>query len=142
MQCKWINGTAPGFEEALRVRIEVFVHEQGYSAESEQDKMDAEYLHVVGLQEGEAACAARLYQEDGAWHIGRVAVLPRWRGKGLGLQLVQEAVRKGKEEGARRFVLNAQADKYKFYERAGFSLTGNKTLDEGQPHVEMELKVQ
>lgn len=141
MQFVWVRGKEKEFEEALSVRIAVFVHEQGYSEGSEQDEQDANYLHVIGRQDGQAVCTARLYEEEGAWHIGRVAVLQQWRGKGIGLLLMQEVLRKGREKGAVCFVLNAQADKYHFYEQAGFSLTGNKMLDEGQPHVEMRMEV-
>lgn len=140
MEYRWINGTGAGFEAARAVRRAVFVQEQGYSLIGEFDEQDEDSEHVIGYEAGEPVCTARLFAETpGVYHVGRVAVLPTLRGRGTGLLLMREILRRAGERGATRLVLNAQADKAGFYERAGFVCTGKEMLDEGQPHVEMEL---
>ena len=150
MEFKWIHGRGPGFEDAAGLRETVFVHEQGFSLEIELDETDGEAWHVVGYRQGRPVCTGRLFWDDdgagcphhdaaGRMHIGRVAVLRECRGGGTGLAVMDALVARAREMGAKRIVLNAQADKSGFYEKAGFACTGATMLDEGVPHVEMEM---
>ncbi|MFV0412770.1 MAG: GNAT family N-acetyltransferase [Oscillospiraceae bacterium] len=140
MEFEWIEGAAAGFAAAREVRLAVFVNEQGYSEEGEFDETDRTALHLVGYLLQRPVCTARLFtQGGGVYHVGRVAVCGECRGRGAGLQMMQIIVEKAKTLGAHSLVLDAQADKSDFYRRSGFALTGKKTLDEGNPHVEMRL---
>ena len=135
---KWIYGKGESFEEVRSVRYAVFVREQGYSIEGEIDEQDADAYHIIGYKAEVPVCTARLFTDrEETYHIGRVAVLPQLRGKGVGLQMMEQVVQKAKEVGASVLFLDAQADKTIFYERVGFACTGRTMLDEGQPHAEM-----
>lgn len=125
--------------EAFSVRFEVFVTEQGFSPDSDIDKIDDTAFHLIGYDEnGAAQCAARLFCEHGEmWHAGRIAVKKSQRGKGVGKLLMAELANKVKEQGAKAIVLGAQYDKAEFYEKCGYKNTGKEFLDEGYPHVEM-----
>lgn len=139
MEYVWFYGEGAGFEHALEVRVSVFINEQGYSPQSEPDGQDETSWHIVGYQNGVPVCTARVYSgPGGVWHIGRVAVLPVCRGRGVGLAMMAQAEQKAKRLGAARLVLSAQSDKTYFYKQAGFVPTGATSLDEGQPHTEME----
>lgn len=139
LQFVWIQGRGPGFADAAAVREQVFVTEQGYSLDIELDATDGEALHLVGYQDSRPVCTGRLFwQGKGVMRIGRVAVLPGYRGGGTGLAVVERLAARAAKLGAGRIVLNAQADKSGFYEKAGFIKTGVTLLDEGVPHVEME----
>lgn len=142
MEVLWIEGDGAGFAHARAVRRGVFVEEQGFSAIGEFDDVDRTSLHVVGFEEGVPVCTGRMFEETpGVKHVGRVAVLSRKRGSGLGLAMMELFAEKAREQGAKKIVLSAQADKEGFYERAGYVSTGKKTLDEGVPHVEMMLEL-
>ena len=135
---EWVYGKADGFEGAQSVRYAVFVQEQGYSIEGEIDEKDAVAYHIIGYKAEVPVCTARLFtDEEEVYHIGRVAVLPQLRGKGVGLQMMERVLQKAKEAGASALLLSSQADKSRFYEHMGFVHTGRTMLDEGQPHVEM-----
>lgn len=140
MQFEWIEGESPGFEAVKAIRTRVFVEEQGFTLEAEFDEQDGNCLHLLAKDEkGNAAATARLLNRGaGLYKIGRMAVLPQYRGAGLGLCMMRQAVEKAGLCGARKIRLNAQADKTAFYERAGFSSTEEENLDEGRPHVWME----
>lgn len=138
---RWLAGKEGGFNDAAFVRETVFVEEQKFSREGEFDALDDSSLHIIGYLQENPVCTARVYEEQEAHHIGRVAVVKQYRGKGYGAGLMQEVVRKIKELGGKRAVLNAQYDKADFYERAGFTKTGNTMDDEGYPHVEMEYEL-
>ena len=63
------------------IRETVFMDEQGFSEEF--DGTDSLALHLTLYLDGARAGCARLYEEEGGWHIGRVAVLKPFRGMGL-----------------------------------------------------------
>ena len=77
-------------EDARKIRIEVFVEEQGF--EEEFDSTDKIAKHFVLYVEGRAVATCRIFSEGvGRFHLGRVAVLKSERGKGFGKALMLEA---------------------------------------------------
>ena len=69
-------------------------------------------------------------------HIGRMAILPAHRGKGLGEVLLRHLV----SEAAERFTelqLSAQEHAIPFYQRSGFHVCSDLYDDAGIPHVDM-----
>ena len=71
--------------QARRIRELVFVHEQAVPLELEWDEMDAHCDHALAYDAGGAAVGTGRLLPDG--HIGRMAVLREWRGKGAGALL-------------------------------------------------------
>ncbi|MDR2514834.1 MAG: GNAT family N-acetyltransferase [Christensenellaceae bacterium] len=136
---KWLRGDED-LSQAYAVREAVFVREQGFAAEIEQDETDLRAAHALLIDEdGQPAGTARLFiDEEGYWHIGRVCVLKEKRGKHLGDLLMRMVLDKALRAGAKHFRLGAQADKLPFYEKYGFWPYGEPYLDEGVPHLHME----
>lgn len=142
MELIWVSGKGAGFEHAQAVRTRVFVEEQGYALEGEFDETDERADHLVGLEHGEPVCTARMFEaEPGVRQVGRVAVQLAARGTGLGHTMMEAINAHARALGARCIVLDAQADKTVFYEKSGYVPTGRTSLDEGVPHVEMELRL-
>lgn len=122
------------------IRKTVFMDEQGFSEEF--DETDSRALHLtLYLDSADAAGCARLYEEAGGWHIGRVAVLKPFRGMGLGAELLRESERKAASLGADAVSLSAQVQAQGFYEKLGYRAVTGVYLDEHCPHVGMEKKL-
>jgi ElaA protein len=120
------------------LRHEVFVREQGYSAEGEVDASDAVSHHLLAQEDGTAVATARVYLDGDTAKIGRVCVVAARRGGGLGADLITAAVELAKYQGAARVVLGAQAHAVGFYAKLGFAPYGDIYDDEGEPHQMME----
>lgn len=120
------------------IRQAVFVEEQGFSAITEFDAVDDVALHVLVSEDGEPAATARLYEQDGAWHIGRVAVLKEHRGRGVGEIAMRILMQKAVQLGAQEVHVGAQRQAEGFYLRLGFTPCGPEYDDEGVPHVPMK----
>ena len=75
-----------------------------------------------------AAVGSVVYRPDGdGLYLGRLGVLPAWRGQGVGAALVDAVAAAGRREGARRVTLNvriALADNVDFFRRLGFREAG------------------
>ncbi|EDY83882.1 acetyltransferase, GNAT family [Verrucomicrobiia bacterium DG1235] len=124
--------------EAIRaVRFTVFVDEQKVPAEIEMDEWDERARHVLAISDGVAIGTGRLLPDG---HIGRVAVLEAWRGKGVGLALMRKLIEMGLASEMPKLVLSAQTHATRFYERLGFEVTSEVYLEAGIEHVEMVLK--
>ena len=125
-------------EAALRLRHRVFVHEQGVAVAADRDGRDGEALHVVAVRNGALVGTCRVIVDDGLGRLGRMAVEPELRGRGLGTTVLEEAERVASAAGAKRMRLHAQVAARSLYERAGYETVGETFLEEGIEHVTME----
>lgn len=117
------------------VRREVFVVEQRVPEALEWDGLDADCRHVLAVDgDGHAVGTGRLLPDG---HIGRMAVLAAWRGRGLGRALLERLVAMACARGDAMAVLNAQTHAVGFYSRCGFEVSSGEFMDAGIPHVEM-----
>lgn len=126
-------------EPSLRdIRTRVFIQEQNVPEALEWDDEDAQAQHFLARDpQGNAIGTARLLMHDGLAHIGRMAVLPTWRGQGVGRALLEAVMRAAQACGASNAFLNAQTTAVPFYERAGFAVEGAVFMDAGIPHLRM-----
>jgi predicted GNAT family N-acyltransferase len=124
-------------EGALRaVRHDVFVVEQNVPADLEWDGIDDQCRHVIAEDGAGRAIGCGRLLPDG--HIGRMAVRPEWRGRGVGAALLQRLVAMARDQGFERVVLNAQTHATGFYGRHGFAVAGPEFEEAGIPHRTME----
>jgi putative N-acetyltransferase (TIGR04045 family) len=130
-------------EAHLRIRVEVFVGEQGLFEVTDRDAHDDDpmTLHVLGLCGGELAGTVRLYPlpEPGRWKGDRLAVLPRFRQHGVGAPLVRFAVRTAAELGGREMEAQIQLANVAFFERLGWRRLGEAADYCGRPHQRMVI---
>jgi predicted GNAT family N-acyltransferase len=122
--------------EAKRIRFAVFVEEQGVPAEIELDEIDEHCVHALAVEGGEAVGTGRLLPDG---HIGRMAVLKAWRGRGVGAALLRALIQAARERGDREVVLSAQVHALGFYRRHGFTAQGEIYEEAGIPHQAMRL---
>ena len=125
-------------QDAAMIREAVFIKEQGF--QNEFDSTDNVSVHLVLYANAAPAAVARLFSEenDGTYTIGRIAVLPEFRGLHLGSRVLSEAEKCAVENGAKRLILSAQCRVRPFYEKNGYKAVGNVYLDENCPHIRME----
>jgi predicted GNAT family N-acyltransferase len=128
-------------EDAVSVRIAVFVDEQGIPREEEIDEYDDTAVHCVAYEGGVPVAAGRLVVMDGYGKIGRMAVLASHRGTGLGARVLAELERDGVARGLRLFKLSAQLTARGFYDRNGYNAVGDVYDEVGIPHIAMEKRV-
>lgn len=119
-------------EWASPIRFRVFVDEQSVPAEIELDEHDAQSMHALAhTQDGQVVATGRLLPDG---HIGRMAVLREWRGKGIGGDILEGLVGEARRRGLREAVLSAQSHAIAFYLRHGFRAEGAEYMEAGIPH--------
>jgi len=119
------------------LRRAVFVVEQQVPEELEWDGADALSLHaLVHDSTGLPVGTGRLLPDG---HIGRMAVLREWRGRGAGSAVLEFLIGQARRRGLRRLQLHAQTHATGFYERQGFVAQGGEFMEAGIPHRLMML---
>ncbi len=116
----------------------MFVDEQGVDPAADRDGRDAEALHLVAVEEDRLVGTCRVIVAAGVGRLGRMAVEPELRGRGLGAAMLQAAEEGAAARGATRMRLHAQVSARSLYERAGYEPASGVFLEEGIEHVTME----
>lgn len=136
------SGTDPQLKEALAIRFTVFVEEQGVDPALEVDDDDGVAWHVLARLDGVPVGTARLVMLDQLRaKIGRVAVLPEFRGRGIASQLVLILMEYARREGRTEALLDSQLSAMPLYEKLGFEAVGEIFLDAEILHRRMVRKL-
>ncbi len=123
----------------LRLRNEVFVVEQN-SVYLDTDGIDMHALHVFYADDDNIRAYSRVYEDgtSGDVKIGRIVVAHK--GTGMGAKVVKDAISVATSRfNCRRINIHAQVYAIGFYEKQGFSAYGNEFMEDGIPHVMMEI---
>jgi len=150
-------------EQCRAIRLEVFVQEQKftaaqvidecalfaplsimYDAQDSPKRSEERYVHFLALdQAGIPAATVRFI--PGTGQIGRVAVVKRYRGMGLGRLLLEACLGyvRGSDAGLEQVYLHSVDVEMtkRFYERAGFEIDGPVFEEAGVGHVNMVFKL-
>lgn len=115
----------------------MFVVEQN-SAYPELDGRDTEpgTWHCWVRTDGRVAAYLRVLSERDGSRVSRVVTDPASRGAGHAARLVRHAL----GFAPRPVVVHAQAHLEQWYARFGFAATGPAFLEDGIPHVPMQLR--
>ena len=119
------------------VRRAVFVEEQKIPEDVERDGLDESAVHVLTCVDGVPAATGRLLILNDEFTIGRVAVLPKFRGKRLGDLVVRLLIRTAFDMGGHRQIVHSQVRVQGFYEKLGFASDGKIYEEAGIPHITM-----
>ncbi|QJP98038.1 MULTISPECIES: GNAT family N-acetyltransferase [Pseudomonas] len=126
----------------LKLRSEVFVVEQrcAYLDPDGQD-LDGDTCHLMGWEGDQLVAYLRLLDPEsqgGDVVIGRVLTAPAGRGKGLGHQMMEQALKQAEKRWPEvPIYLSAQAHLQGYYGRYGFVVAGEEYLEDDIPHIGM-----
>lgn len=146
MESQTNENTGPGLvikiydhltEDSRQIRQQVFVDEQGFT--DEFDETDSTCLYVLAYDGDRAVANARTYYSDekASWIIGRVAVLPEYRGGGTGALIMRATEDAIRAQGGNSIWLSAQKPVIEFYEKLGYQGSGEFHMDQHCPHLWM-----
>lgn len=129
------------FIDAIRLRVDVFIKEQGFEPGWEPDEDDKNAHHYIALVDNTTVATAR-WRETSSLEIKieRLATKKEFRGKGIAKGLLAYMLTDIKQYNPKKIWLNSQCHAQKFYEKCGF-IPVSETFDmHGTPHIEMEYE--
>jgi hypothetical protein len=133
------TGWARDAARLAAIRHSVFIGEQGVPEELEWDEHDEAAVHFLALAADATPIGCARLLPDG--HVGRMAVLPAWRARGVGRALLEAATAAARARGCLMLRLSAQTHAAGFYARAGFVTVGAEYEEAGIPHVAMQKRL-
>ncbi|PMY40441.1 GNAT family N-acetyltransferase [Pseudomonas sp. GW456-L14] len=126
----------------LQLRTEVFVVEQkcAYQEVDGQD-LEGDTCHLMAWDDDQLVAYLRLLDptsQGGDVVIGRVVIAPQARGKRLGHELMEHALKQAQKRWPQMPIyLSAQAHLQGYYGRYGFNVVGEEYLEDDIPHIGM-----
>lgn len=121
--------------ELIYVRRAVFIEEQNVPESIEIDGKDPDAFHVLACDKsGNPIGTARLTKSG---KIGRMAVMPEYRGLGVGRKMLEAIMDHGQSKGITDFHLSAQISAVGFYNKMGFQPYGEEFQEASIKHINM-----
>ena len=118
---------------AYSVRIQGMNRQHHISLREEFDEHDNDKTrYIVILDDGYPIATCRFYETgDNVVVLGRVVVLPEYRGKELGRKTVIEAEKWIKEIGYKRIIIDSRLEVVAFYEKLGYEKLDETVIKSG-----------
>ena len=125
-----LSATPEDLSSAREIRRLVFIDEQGIPARLEYDGHDDIAFHALGIVGNLAVATGRLVIHDlKTADLGRVAVLPDYRGAGIGRHIVAELASIASQEDVRTITIHPHEHLELFYRRLGYeTVQGTSTV--------------
>tara|TARA_B110000881_G_C18298218_1_gene375654 strand:- start:185 stop:604 length:420 start_codon:yes stop_codon:yes gene_type:complete len=124
----------PHTDDICAIRYEVFIDEQNVPEELEIDGLDGEAKHVLAFVDEVPIGTGRILSDG---HIGRVAVLKKYRGQGSGKLIMKELVKWAQDMNLEKVWLSSQWHAHSFYLDLGFVCVGEIYKEAGIDHIKM-----
>ncbi|MGX7263989.1 GNAT family N-acetyltransferase [Enterococcus crotali] len=124
---------------AFALRYEVFVIEQGISAQDEFDELDTVDRYYFVVYEESLAIATIRYQakDENTIQPDRFCVRKGYRGKGIGKKLLLLLETKALNDGYNFSILSAEKTACSFYRSLSYSVNSEEYLEDGIVCIEM-----
>lgn len=130
---------------ALTLRRQVFVEEQHLFDQSDTDEFDQESIYINAWKKGSILMGTvRCYpdkEDPTLWWGGRLAVHSDYRLRGIGVYLIEAAVKQMQRQNVRRFWAQVQEQNIKLFEKLGWSKVGELITIHEHPHQLMEANL-
>lgn len=118
--------------EALSVRKQVFVEEQGIDLKKDIDGNDHAAKHILIYDEQTPIATGRLLIHDVEGHISRIAVLKPFRNQGLGKQIVAALEEIAGDQKVEFLYLNAHDNLRGYYKKMGYAVNTDAVFHVGR----------
>lgn len=118
---------------AYSVRIEGMNRQHHISLRDEFDEHDCDGTkYIVLLDDGYPVATCRFYESgERAVKLGRVVVLPQYRGQKLGSLVVTEAEKWALELGYKEIKIDSRLEAIDFYEKLGYKHIDDSVIKSG-----------
>ena len=133
--------TRRDLEHAFRLREEIFIRGQRVPRGIEMDGREGEARHFLAYYRGRLAGCARIRFMGKRAKLERIAVLGRYRKRGLGKAMTAHMIRYARRAGAKEALMHAQCHAGSFYEKCGFKPRGEIFIEAGMKHRKMIKKL-
>lgn len=129
------------FFSLMQIRAAVFMCEQNVDPLLEIDDEDRLCDHYILEDNNEMIATCRVLHCENEWHLGRIAVIKKYRHNNYGKALLQYVIQLAKDRQVQSITLGAQLHALPFYETIGFRAYGDVYEEANIQHRNMEMSL-
>lgn len=150
MSLRFIGINSSEYDQALRLRYQLFYQEHGIDLEAirtadrqahnSPTEPPHQHLALTDKDTGQVLAYGQLGQNGpDEFQVYQMVVDPKYQRQGLGRQILATLVDRAIAQGATHVVLHARVSKMQFYEKSGFEPTGDvfPSPQTRVPHIKM-----
>ncbi len=127
------------FIDAIKLRVDVFIREQGFEPGWEPDEDDKISKHFIAITDNKIVSTARFREiAKDEIKIERMVTKKEYRGKGIAKGLVEFMIEEIKKLEPKKIWLRSQVQSQSFYEKCQFKAVSEPFDMWGVPHIDME----
>ncbi len=128
------------FIDAIRIRVDVFIIEQGCKPGWEPDEEDKTSRHFIAISDDKVVSTLRVRKLDDGIKIERMATKKEYRGIDISKGLINYVLNEIKKLKTKRIWMEAQIQAQEFYEKCGFETVSEPYDLYDILHIKMEYK--
>ena len=126
--------------QVYKIREIVFIKEQKVPKKIEFDEFEKSAKHFIVIYKNKPVGCARVRFIDKKAKLERIALLKKYRGKGIGKIVINYLIKYCKNKNAKEIFMNAQYYIRYYYNKLGFKEIGKPFMEAGIKHIKMYLK--
>ena len=127
------------YQQMVQMRIDILRKPLGLTFTSEElEKEKSEVLIGAFEDEKMLGCCMLVKQDGKTCRLRQMAVMNNLQGKGIGRALMNFAENIARDLGYKKLSMHARKTAIGFYEKLGYSVTGNEFQEVTIPHFVME----
>jgi ribosomal protein S18 acetylase RimI-like enzyme len=139
MALKIIDHGTKEYKQMVQLRNDILRKPLGLTfTEEELEKEKEEILIAAFEEEKMLGCCMLITVDNGTVRLRQMAVLNNLQGKGIGRALMQFAENIARDRGFRKITMHARKTAIGFYEKLGYSVSGEQFEEVSLPHFTME----
>ncbi|CAN5446098.1 GNAT family N-acetyltransferase [soil metagenome] len=139
MAVKIIDHGTKQYKQMIDLRYQILRKPLGLSFTQQEMEEEKNNIHVGCFDDERLeGCCMLVPVDNFTIQLRQMAVLSGLQGKGIGKVLMQFAENISRDQGYKKIIMHARKTAVGFYEKSGYSKTGNEFLEVTIPHFVME----
>jgi len=142
MPIKQIDYGTKEYDQMIKLRYEILRKPLKLDFTEEQLQKEKNDILIGAFEEDKILGCCLLTKEDQtSVRLRQMAVANNLQGKGIGASMMNYAENIARDAGYKKIIMHARKTAIGFYEKLGYTVTGNEFTEVSIPHYVMEKKL-
>jgi len=142
MPIKQIDYGTKEYDQMIKLRYEILRKPLKLDFTEEQLQKEKNDILIGAFEEDKILGCCLLTKEDqNSVRLRQMAVANNLQGKGIGASMMNYAENIARDAGYKKIIMHARKTAIGFYEKLGYTVTGNEFTEVSIPHYVMEKKL-
>jgi GNAT superfamily N-acetyltransferase len=142
MALKILDHGSPEYRQMVKLRDEMLRKPLGLSFTPDELEQEKDNMLIAAFEEEDIlGCCMLVEEKSGTVRLRQMAVLNDLQGKGIGRALMGFAENLARDRGYRIISMHARKNVMPFFEKMGYTVSGDEFTELTIPHYIMEKKL-